>query len=209
MNVDSQIARARLAWFVSGFLIATLGHRAGAQGVLTGTIRNSAGHLVPNALVGVDGLHPVVADSAGRYVVAGIAAGPIRVHASAIGYERFDTTLDRVRGDTTVLVIRLKPAPPLEGPPDVWLGCSVTAHKCIQGRRIANELRGFAPAPAAWYFGDSAAFRAFWGEHALPDRPAPALLPIDWRSERIVAVSYGGYTGCGPERYVNRIEWHR
>ena len=77
-------------------LLALLPIAAAAQGVVRGTVRDPHGAPIRGAVVGVPGttLYDVT-DPAGRYRLAPVPAGELRVRAAAIGFAPASTTVQR------------------------------------------------------------------------------------------------------------------
>jgi hypothetical protein len=176
-----------------------------------------------------------VRDEAGRPLTFGVIhtiTPQRRVRISALGHYRLDSLPSgRVRlvmssptylEDTTEVMIRAgqrqiqdivaRPNPTWTVRRDEqWLQCRADASRppCTIGRRLENDLAGFHDS-AAWVFRDSSSFRRFWLARPATRSPRLPIPAIDWNAENVLAVSYGGFSGCGPARwYVNRIERHR
>jgi TonB-linked SusC/RagA family outer membrane protein len=81
-------------------------------GVITGTVADSAGAPIAGARVSVDGA-PIAANTgpAGRYTLAGVAAGSRTVRARLIGYSLQAQTVTVASGETTTLNFRLTRRP--------------------------------------------------------------------------------------------------
>ena len=182
--------------------------RLAAQATVVGSVRDSSGRPISRAFVAVANRPAVFTDSLGHYRLDTVPAGRITITARRVGFNRETAQVDVEPNGTTRRDFILRPVF-LPDKPDVWLRCAGAPPtvSCVPGRRVANELTGFHKA-GAWIFRDSATFDAFWRAHS-PSLEAPKEPPaVSWRHESVVAVSYGGYSGCGPAPYVNRIE-HR
>jgi len=88
---------------------------AGAQssGVVYGTVRDSTtGRPVPQAQIILVGTNlETLADTSGRYRLAGVPAGQVRVLARHIGYRASLRTLDVAAGESANLDLSLRPSP--------------------------------------------------------------------------------------------------
>jgi hypothetical protein len=179
--------------------------RVAAQPTVVGFVRDSSGRPINRAFVAVADRPTVFTDSLGHYRLDNVPHGLITITARRLGFHRETVQVD-VRPNATMRQdFTLRPVF-LEDTLDVWLGCAAAPPTvpCSLGRRVANRLTGFREA-GAWMFRDSATFDAFW--RARPASGAREEPPfVDWRQEGVVAVSYGGRSGCGPVTYVNRIE---
>jgi len=93
---------------------------AAAQGVLRGAVHDREGAPIRGAAVVVRGTTlATLTDLQGRFRLPVVPAGPVHVHAAAIGYGFVDTTVALTGGDSTTLDIRLLPAPLALPPVDV------------------------------------------------------------------------------------------
>lgn len=184
---------------------------ARAQGRLEGTILSPAGPLTSLAIAQVrlsDGQRAFV-DSLGHFRFDSVPPGRITATAEAGLYAPDAATVVIRSGRTTrhdfllhvdsFWVVKHEAK---------WLECggAPSGVRCIPPRGLLAERWGFRA--GAWLFGDSTALSRFWLEHAPTNTATTVrrLSPIDWSHEDVVAVSYGSYSGCGPRRYVNRIE---
>ena len=91
-----------------------------AQGVLRGSVHDSQGTPIRGAAVVVPGTTLATeTDLEGRYRIAVVPAGAVRVHAAAIGYGFVDTTVALTGGDSTIVNFILSLAPLALPPVDV------------------------------------------------------------------------------------------
>jgi len=110
-------------WGLGIGVLLLLGSEAQAQGVLRGTVRDTQGVPVRGASVVVPGTTLSARTGLdGRYRVANVPAGLVRVHAAAIGYARVDTTVAIPLGDSTTVEFTLSFAPLSLPPVDVISG---------------------------------------------------------------------------------------
>jgi len=77
---------------------------------VSGTVRDSSGHPIAMVRLSAGGAHTIT-DSAGRFSLAGLAAGPSPLLVRRLGFEPLDTTLTLVVGrwDTVAFVLALLP----------------------------------------------------------------------------------------------------
>jgi outer membrane receptor protein involved in Fe transport len=93
---------------------------AAAQGVLRGSVRDSQGAPIRGASVVVPGTTLATrADVNGRFRLAPVPAGTVRMHVGAIGFARVDTTVSLTGGDSTTVEVTLAFAPLALPPVDV------------------------------------------------------------------------------------------
>ncbi|HLZ44228.1 MAG TPA: TonB-dependent receptor [Gemmatimonadales bacterium] len=93
---------------------------AAAQGILRGSVRDSAGAPVHGAAVVVPGTTVGArTDAQGRFRILAVPAGRVRVHVAAIGYALVDTTVALTGGDSTTIDFALALAPLALPPVDV------------------------------------------------------------------------------------------
>ena len=84
----------------------------GAQGILRGTVRSTQGAPIHGAMVGVAGSALYTqTDISGRYRLAAVPAGEVRVRAAAIGYSPQATVVSLTGGDSTTADFTLEPSP--------------------------------------------------------------------------------------------------
>jgi outer membrane receptor protein involved in Fe transport len=97
---------------IACFLIITAPLDAAAQGVLRGTVRSAQGTPIRGAMVGVSGSTLYAqTDGAGRYRLAPVPTGEVRVRAAAIGYTPVSTVVIVAAGDSTAADFTLDPSP--------------------------------------------------------------------------------------------------
>lgn len=213
-QICSRKPRAR-RWAVLGevALAVLLGMSAPAraQGRLEGTVRSSAGPLTSLAIAQVrlsDGQRAFV-DSLGHFRFDSVPPGLITATARAAIYAPDFATVTIRSGRTTrhdfllhvdsFWVVKRQAQ---------WLGCrgAPSGVPCLPPRGLLAEPWGSRA--GAWLFRDSVALSRFWLEHAPTNTATTVrrLSPIDWSQKNVVAVSYGPYSGCGPHKFVNRIE---
>jgi iron complex outermembrane receptor protein len=102
---------------VIGLLVLLLPGTAAAQGgaasgVLHGTVRDPHGTPISGAVVGVPGTTLyTLTDAGGRYRLATVPAGQLRVRAAAIGYVPASTTVALAAADSAALDFALTPSP--------------------------------------------------------------------------------------------------
>lgn len=182
---------------------------AHAQGRLEGTVRTATGArpIIGAVRLANGRLAPV--DSLGHFRFDSLQAGEIVATAHAALFLDDSARVTIQSGRTTHHDFLL----PVDSlwivkHEEKWLGCSgaPSGVQCIPPRGLAAEPWGFRA--GAWLFRDSVALSEFWLAHAPRNAAASIrrLSPIDWSREKVVAVSYGSYSGCGPHKYVNRIE---
>ena len=112
--------RAIAALLPLPLLLASLPDQARAQGVLRGTVHDSAGMPVRGAAIAIPGTTLATrTDLEGRFRIPAVPAGTVRVHAGAIGYGFVDTTVALTGGDSTTIAIMLRFAPLALPPVDV------------------------------------------------------------------------------------------
>ncbi len=93
---------------------------AHAQGVLRGTVRDTRGAPLRGALVGVPNTTLLTqTDPNGRYRLAPLPSGTVRVRAAAIGYVSVSSTITVSPGDSTAADFALDPSPLELAPLDV------------------------------------------------------------------------------------------
>ena len=93
---------------------------ARAQGVLRGTVREKQGAPIRGASVAIPGTTLATrTDLDGRYRIAAVPAGTVRVHAAAIGFALVDTTVTLTGGDSAIVDFTLSFAPLALAPVDV------------------------------------------------------------------------------------------
>jgi iron complex outermembrane receptor protein len=93
---------------------------AAAQGILRGTVRDTRGTPIRGAVVGVPGTALYTAtDQAGRFRLAPVPVGELRVRAAAIGYAPAATTVTVPPADSAVVDFALAPSPLELAPLDV------------------------------------------------------------------------------------------
>jgi outer membrane receptor for ferrienterochelin and colicins len=110
-------ALATLVWI--GASIAPLGGVA-AQGVLRGTVRSVSGTSISGAMVGIAGSTLYTqTDADGRYRLAAVPAGEIRLRAAAIGYSPAATVVTLASGDSATADFTLESSPLELTPVDV------------------------------------------------------------------------------------------
>ena len=96
-------------------LIAPLG--AHAQGVVRGSVREQQGTAIAGASVVIPGTTlSTRTDLSGRFRIANVPAGSVRLQVGAIGFARVDTTVSLTGGDSTTVETTL-PFAPLALPP--------------------------------------------------------------------------------------------
>ncbi len=97
---------------VASLLLLLLPLRAAAQGVLRGTVRDTRGTPIPAATVGVPNTTLFTqTDPSGRYRLAPLPPGTVRVRVAAIGYLSTATTITVSPGDTAAADFALEPSP--------------------------------------------------------------------------------------------------
>jgi len=97
---------------VTGVLLLLFPLGAAAQGVLRGTVRDTHGTPIRGAVVGVPGTTLyTLTDPGGRYRLARVSAGEVRLRAAAIGYVPAATTVTLGLADSAVADFALKPSP--------------------------------------------------------------------------------------------------
>jgi iron complex outermembrane receptor protein len=93
---------------------------AAAQGIVRGTVRDTAGAPVSGASIAIPGTTlSTRSDLSGAFRIAVVPAGRVRVYAAALGYGPVDTTVALTGGDSTVIDFSLAPAPLALPPVDV------------------------------------------------------------------------------------------
>jgi hypothetical protein len=199
---------ATLRWFM--FLLAALPLNVKAQGV-EGTVRGADERPLSGATVTSAPTRRVTfSDSLGHYRLNGLPIGHVILTVHAPGY-RHDTARAIVQSGRLAardFVLQLD-APWTAKQLERWLSCAGAAPtvQCTPGRHVESMLTGFTEI-GAWSFRDSVSFRQFWLGKTSQRIPPLSIPRIDWNRENVVAVSYGRFTGCGPRKYVNRIERH-
>jgi iron complex outermembrane receptor protein len=112
------VYRAVTAGAAALLLIAT--RSASAQGVVRGTVRERQGAPIRGSSVVIPGTTLAArADLDGRFRIANVPAGMVRLHAAAIGYDLVDTTVALTGGDSTTVDFTLSLAPLALPPVDV------------------------------------------------------------------------------------------
>jgi iron complex outermembrane receptor protein len=97
---------------IASFLILVAPLDAAGQGVLRGTVRSSQGAPIRGAMVGVSGSTLYAqTDAAGRYRLAPVPTGEVRVRAAAIGYTPAATVVSIAAGDSATADFTLEPSP--------------------------------------------------------------------------------------------------
>ncbi|MEX2157290.1 MAG: TonB-dependent receptor [Gemmatimonadales bacterium] len=110
---------------VAALLLVVLPMAVAAQdgarnGVLRGTVRDTHGTPVRGAVVGVPGTTLyTLTDPSGRYRLAPVPAGEVRVRSAAIGYVPAATTVTLAAADSAVADFALAPSPLEMTPVDV------------------------------------------------------------------------------------------
>ncbi|WP_375416985.1 TonB-dependent receptor plug domain-containing protein [uncultured Hymenobacter sp.] len=105
---------------VSGLLLSLLSSSLSAQAqtgtaTLRGTVLDAQRRPVPYASVALPAQQQgATATAAGTFELSGLAAGPARVLASAVGYEQVEQAVTLTEGQTTELSISLPPAAALK-----------------------------------------------------------------------------------------------
>jgi iron complex outermembrane receptor protein len=101
-------------------LLVTAPLTAAAQGIVRGTVRDTAGAPVSGASIAIPGTTlSTRSDLSGAFRIAVVPAGRVRVYAAALGYGPVDTTVALTGGDSTVIDFSLAPAPLALPPVDV------------------------------------------------------------------------------------------
>jgi outer membrane receptor for ferrienterochelin and colicins len=94
--------------------------RASAQGVLRGSVRDTRGAPIRAAIVGIPNTTLYAqTDAQGRYRLAHLPAGELRVRVAAIGYVPAASAITLAAGDSAVLDFALVPSPLELAPLDV------------------------------------------------------------------------------------------
>ena len=97
----------------SVLVLAFMPLSAGAQGIVRGIVRDSAGAPIASAIVAVRGTTlSARTDASGQFRIVMVPAGHVAVLAAAIGHAAVDTTVSLTGGDSTVVDFTL-PAEPL------------------------------------------------------------------------------------------------
>jgi iron complex outermembrane receptor protein len=93
---------------------------AAAQGVVRGTVRDTAGAPISGASLAIPGTTlSTRSDLQGVYRIAVVPAGRVRLYAAALGYGPVDTIVALTGGDSTTVDFSLSPAPLALPPMDV------------------------------------------------------------------------------------------
>jgi hypothetical protein len=88
--------------------------------VLRGTVRERQGEPIRGASVAIPGTTlSTRTDLDGRYRIAAVPAGEVRVRAAALGFALVDTTVTVTRGDSATVDFTLAMAPLALAPVDV------------------------------------------------------------------------------------------
>ena len=113
---------------------------AQTTGFLRGLVSDSAGRVVPGALVRLAGLRlGAYVDSVGSYRVTGVPAGRLVVLVSKLGYALDSAIVDITAGATTVHDVRLHPSAAVLGT------VAVTAQRLGESQAAALDRRASAP----------------------------------------------------------------
>src|SRR5256885_5407965 len=103
--------RAAVTSLVLAVAMAVCPHGTRAQqGTIRGTVTAAeTGAVLARATVSVVGTPlSALTDGAGRYAIAGVPAGPLRVRARMLGYAPADTGVVVAEGQDTVIDLQLK-----------------------------------------------------------------------------------------------------
>lgn len=179
------------------------------QNVVTGVVRDGeSGRPVEGARVQLLGTPRLVyADSVGRYRMDSVSTGVVRLRFSRLGFVHTDTSIEVMAPTTRIVDVALaQPLVLLRGRSEVWLGCShrVPRVECSEPQRL--PLTYGMEAPGAWVLDDSAQLAEFLRTQTDTSGTITSRDYVDWSKEFVVAVGYGGHSGCGPASYVNRVE---
>jgi iron complex outermembrane receptor protein len=99
---------ARLGTFLALVPLAAIAQ----QGVVRGTVRDTRGAPIRGAVAGIPGTTLyAVTDPAGRYRLASVPPGEVRVRAAAIGYAPTSATVTLAPADSAVADFALEPSP--------------------------------------------------------------------------------------------------
>jgi hypothetical protein len=197
----SRIARSACLSLVAGVLHA--------QGSVQGVVRDGmSGHVLRDALVRVVGTDRVATtDVLGRYRLEHLTTGQVTLQLRRIGYIARDTVVAATLDTTRLVDVALAPRA-IDVMLETWLGCRAVPPivRCSAPRAI---MLGGYPQPGVWRLRSAREFGGFVGQRDLSPGDRARIAAVDWRRELLVAVGYGGQSGCGPEPYVNRIERRR
>jgi len=105
---------------IATLLLVTAPLRAAAQGVLRGTVRDTAGAAITGASIAIPATTlSTRTDLRGLYRIVDVPAGRVRARAAALGYGPVDTAVALTGGDSTTLDFTLRSAPLALPPLDV------------------------------------------------------------------------------------------
>lgn len=80
------------------------------HGSITGTVTNLSGQPIESAMVTAGGYHQATTSATGTFRLDNVPAGLVYLSVDAFGYERESVMIDLISGDTTDVVIQLRPA---------------------------------------------------------------------------------------------------
>lgn len=176
--------------------------------VYLGADRPAEGALVEIVAPGSQRVHT---DVRGYFALEGVPTGRISLQVRRIGNAKWRSDSVIVEaGRTTRLEVMLTADHTFDIiQHERWLGCQQDrGTSCLAPRGFLANVAEVVP--GIRIFRDSAMFSHFWlTEHRSGFAPNTKVPPIDWSAEMVVAVGLEGYSGCGPQSFVNRVEVER
>jgi hypothetical protein len=194
-------------------LIATLAIAPLVVQAQTGTVRgavvDSEGDVVKWAGIWIDNAGTEPADSAGRFIIAGLAPGDHTLRVTSFWTERYQTSFRVMPGETT----SVRPVVRRTTPREVWLGCAAVPNtQCVTGRVLHLPL-GWFPRERI-VVKDKDTWVALWKRARRDQRDVPRTFQrppaIDWSREMVVISSVGSdmYDANGGDPVsVNRVTY--
>jgi hypothetical protein len=111
------------------------GHPASAPGTILGTVTDSSGRPLKDAIIALDGAHGETrTDDGGRFRLAGVMAGTQMIEVKRVGLDLARRPVDVVPGETSVVALTLARAQLLDA-------MVVTAERTRRNAAVADAVR--------------------------------------------------------------------